>query len=96
MHPYRLDINHGTLRIDAVPLRFIIGLAYAVQTERVLGWPGWLNDERYDIQVKAENHALSENLTKWAYYAALAILRTARSSRLLTGKLKPSVNPGIE
>lgn len=37
MHPYRLDINHGTLRIDAVPLRFIIGLAYAVQTERVLG-----------------------------------------------------------
>lgn len=55
MHPYRLDINHGTLRIDAVPLRFIIGLAYAVQTERVLGGPGWLNDERYDIQAKAEN-----------------------------------------
>jgi hypothetical protein len=28
--------------------------------------------------------ALSENLTKWAYYAAFTILRTARSSRLLT------------
>ena len=29
-------------------------------------------------------YALSENLTKWAYYAAFPILRTARSSRLLT------------
>ncbi len=28
--------------------------------------------------------ALNENLTKWAYYAAFPILRTARSSRLLT------------
>ena len=28
--------------------------------------------------------ALSENLTKWAYYEAFQILRTARSSRLLT------------
>ena len=27
--------------------------------------------------------ALSENLTGWAYYAGLPILRTARSSRLL-------------
>src|ERR1019366_10016127 len=30
--------------------------------------------------------ALSENLTKWPYYAALPILRTARSSRLLTAR----------
>ena len=30
--------------------------------------------------------ALSENLTKGPYYAALPILRTARSSRLLTAR----------
>ncbi len=30
------------------------------------------------------NPALRENLTKWAYYTAFPILRTARSSRLLT------------
>ncbi len=34
MHPHGLDISHGTLKIDAVPLRFIIGLAYAAQVQR--------------------------------------------------------------
>ena len=52
MHPYRLDISHGTLKVDAVPLRFIIGLAYGAQVE---GGPGWINDERYDIQAKSGN-----------------------------------------
>ena len=33
-----------------------------------------------------EKGALSENLTEYAYYAAFAILRTARSSRLLTAR----------
>ena len=30
-----------------------------------------------------EKHALSENLTEWAYYVAFMIRRRARSSRLL-------------
>jgi len=55
VHPYRLDINHGTLKIDAVPLRFIIGLAYAGQGLRVEGGPSWINGERYDIQAKSGN-----------------------------------------
>ncbi len=54
MHPYRLDINHGTITIDAVPLRFI-GLAYQYQPERVKGGPEWLNDARYDIEAKTQN-----------------------------------------
>lgn len=53
VHPYRLDINHGTLKVDAVPLQFIISLAYPGQ--RLEGGPGWIEDERYDIEAKKGN-----------------------------------------
>src|SRR5450432_2748605 len=38
------------------------------------------------------NSALSENLAEWAFYAAFPILRTARSSRLLTASRAAILN----
>jgi uncharacterized protein (TIGR03435 family) len=51
-HPYSLNVSHGTLTIDAVPLRDIVALAY--QT-RIQGGPSWIDSERYDIEAKTEN-----------------------------------------
>lgn len=52
-HPYELHVNHENVTIDAVPLRYIITMAYA--TMQVEGVPGWADDERYDIQAKTGN-----------------------------------------
>ena len=53
VHPYMLDVKHGTVTIDAVPLRLIISVAY--RTSQVRGGPGWLDDDRYDILAKTGN-----------------------------------------
>jgi uncharacterized protein (TIGR03435 family) len=50
-----MDVNHGTLKIDAVPLLDIVGMAYQAQPVRIQGGPSWINSERYDILAKTEN-----------------------------------------
>lgn len=52
-HVVSLNINHGTLKIDAAELRQIVGLAYAIQRVRVVGGPGWADSDQFDILAKA-------------------------------------------
>ncbi len=49
-----LAFSHGRANIAAAPLRRIVAQAYDVQTVRVLGGPGWLDSELYDIVAKTE------------------------------------------
>ena len=37
-----------------IPLRFVIRTAYRLQDDQVVGGPGWLNTDRFDILAKAE------------------------------------------
>lgn len=39
-HPYGLNINHGAVTIDAVPLGFIVAMAYAIPAVPHSGWAG--------------------------------------------------------
>jgi uncharacterized protein (TIGR03435 family) len=49
-----LSIRPGRLNLTA-SLRQIIGVAYSMQRFRVLGGPGWLDTELFDIVAKAED-----------------------------------------
>ncbi len=70
-HPYNLEINHGILTADAIPLKIIIGQAFQpvlIQKTpdgdtiirgyppfRIQGGPDWIDTERYDVRAKAGN-----------------------------------------
>jgi uncharacterized protein (TIGR03435 family) len=71
-HPYELKVNHENVTIDAVPLRYIITMAY--DTMQVEGGPGWANDERYDLQAKTGNPDTTKE-------EARAMLRTLLADR---------------
>ncbi len=70
IHPYYLKISHGNLAVDAVPLKFIIGLAY--KTTQIQGGPGWMSDERYDIQAKSGNPNATKEEIRTMLQALLA------------------------
>src|SRR5579863_3765245 len=71
-HPYALNINHGTVKIDAVPLLDIVGMAYQAQPVRMQGGPRWINSERYDIQAKTENQNATRDEIREMLQALLA------------------------
>jgi uncharacterized protein (TIGR03435 family) len=43
-----------------VTLKFLIKMAYAVEDDRILGAPGWLNSETFDIDAKVDSSEVSE------------------------------------
>ena len=43
----------GTVTLTNMPLRELIGNAFGVRLNRVLGGPGWLDSERFDIVARA-------------------------------------------
>jgi bla regulator protein blaR1 len=44
----------GRFRLTAVPTRTLIQLAYGVREFQITGEPSWVNDERYDVEARAE------------------------------------------
>jgi uncharacterized protein (TIGR03435 family) len=44
----------GRFRLTAVPTRTLIQLAYGVRDFQIVGEPSWVNDERYDVEARAE------------------------------------------
>ena len=44
----------GRFRLTAVPTRTLIQLAYGVRQFQIAGEPSWVDDERYDVDAKAE------------------------------------------
>ena len=66
-----LSIRPGRLNLTA-SLRQIIGVAYSMQRFRVLGGPGWLDTELYDIAAKAENPGTSREQVRAMLQTLLA------------------------
>jgi len=69
---FRSLINHDRLKIEAVELRQIVGLAYAIQRVRVLGGPDWLDSDQFDILAKAENAESTQDEMRSMLQALLA------------------------
>ena len=44
----------GRFRLTAVPTRTLIQLAYGVREFQIVGEPSWVNEERYDVEARAE------------------------------------------
>jgi len=52
----------GRFRLTAVPTRTLIQLAYGVREFQIIGEPSWVNDERYDVDAKAEGIPSSDQM----------------------------------
>lgn len=52
----------GRFRLTAVPTRTLIQLAYRVKEFQIIGEPSWVNDERYDVDAKAEEIPSSDQV----------------------------------
>jgi bla regulator protein BlaR1 len=46
------QISHGSLTVKNVSLKAFVEAAYGVQGSRVVGGPGWVSSDRYDIVAK--------------------------------------------
>ena len=52
----------GRFRLRLVPTRTLIQLAYGVRNFQITGEPSWVNDERYDVDAKAEGTTSSDQI----------------------------------
>ncbi len=87
LHAVSLNINHGTLTMDAAALRQMIGLAYGIQRVRVLGGPNWLDSDLYDLVAKAEKSDASPDEIRSMFQTLLADrfqLKIHRETKVLT------------
>ena len=87
LHAVSLNINHGTLTMDAAALRQMIGLAYGIQRVRVLGGPSWLDSDLYDVVAKGEKSDASPDEIRAMLQTLLADrfqLKIHRETKVLT------------
>jgi uncharacterized protein (TIGR03435 family) len=52
----------GRLVAQNAPLRLLIGAAYDVRDFQLIGGPGWINSEHYDIEARAPGDAPTEQM----------------------------------
>jgi uncharacterized protein (TIGR03435 family) len=76
----------GALSIRNIPLRLIVteayGLPMANVTERLIGAPKWIDEERFDIEAKAPAGAVPDNLSqKDRYERMMPMLRKLLADR---------------
>jgi len=73
----------GTLAFSNVPARMIVEAAYDLRPGQLIGGPGWLNLERFDIMAKAGQEMPREqlNLMLQALLSASRFRRIGRSKR---------------
>lgn len=50
----------GSLRVENMPLRDVIRVAYRLRSYQMVNWPTWTATEYFDIQAKADGHASEE------------------------------------
>jgi len=62
----------GRFRLTAAPTRTVIQLAYGVREFQIIGEPSWVNDERYDVDAKAEEGITSSDQVRSMLQALLA------------------------
>jgi uncharacterized protein (TIGR03435 family) len=62
----------GRFRLTAVPTRTLIQLAYGVREFQITGEPSWVNDERYDVDAKAEEGITRSDQVRSMLQALLA------------------------
>jgi len=70
-----------------IPLKAIIQFAYGVRTEAIIGAPGWVDSDRYDIIGKGP--AVGSEKTFWPNTPLLVL--TGDSSANCLMQIKPSV-----
>jgi uncharacterized protein (TIGR03435 family) len=79
-----LDISRGQVRAVNVPLQTLIRQAFEVMDAQIVGAPGWVATERYDITAKAPDGLASGELMRPLLRALLAdrfMLTTHRERR---------------
>jgi len=52
---FRLGANAGRFAADNVTLKFLLQFAYHVRESQILGAPGWIDSEHYDIEAKGDD-----------------------------------------
>ena len=77
----------GRFRLTAVPTRTLIQLAYGVREFQIIGEPSWVNDERYDVDARAEGLTSSDQMRPMlqallADRFKLAVRRETRTGRV--------------
>lgn len=72
LHGATLNFNHGTLRLEADTLQQIVALAFGIQRLRVLGGPGWIESEQFDIIAKTGDLDANRDQVRVMLQAVLA------------------------
>jgi len=52
----------GRYRLTNMPARSMIGLAWSIPTDRVLGGPGWILTDRYDLDATMKENATQQEI----------------------------------
>jgi uncharacterized protein (TIGR03435 family) len=94
----------GRFRHTNATLRDLIRLAYAVQDYQISGGPGWVKDDRYDVEAKAESDVPRDQIlvmlrTLLAERFKLKVRETTEEAsvyRLVVGKTGPKMLPASE
>jgi hypothetical protein len=55
-------VSHGSLSVKNVSLKMLVEAAYGVQGSRVVGGPGWVSSDRYDIVAKGAGGASTQQV----------------------------------
>jgi uncharacterized protein (TIGR03435 family) len=87
--PIRLMFRPDGISANNIALRMIIRQAYGVEDNQIVGAPGWLDSERYDIEAKMDP-ALIEELRKLSLDEGRAARQNALQA-LLADRLKLAV-----
>jgi bla regulator protein blaR1 len=64
--------NDGRFYATGPTLRMLLRIAYGVQDSQIIGGPGWMNTERFDIQAKADD-SVNKELRKLSAEKGVAV-----------------------
>jgi uncharacterized protein (TIGR03435 family) len=96
-----ITVDPGRLSAHGVSLKTLIYEAYKIPYSQIVGGPGWINDDQYDVEAKSEGPAGREQMermlrTLLADRFKLAVHEDHRESRiwaLVVNKGGPLIQP---
>jgi len=77
----------GRFRLTAVPTRTLVQLAYGVREFQIIGEPSWVNDERYDVEAKAEGIPSSDQVRSMLRALLADRFKLAARREMRTGRV---------